>query len=183
MYHEYRLADGTFARKRPITIPWAGRPLYERSRNSADGALTREQKYFHGSVKTDKAVYRTDVRPEKGLYMHGWVNSMDEHRRFSGAAQRLGHPDNDRGSDVLPANHPSVPGCGNSTGPMCGELQNTSRARASGTSFSTATIRTTKHLRRPYLPTVSPADKQRLAGPGGLRTGRNARLETPVSTK
>ena len=105
---EYRLSDGTLGRNRPqkntlwLDDLYMGVPALAQM-----GKLTGDKKYFDDAVKQVKQFAQRMFNEEKGLYMHGWVESMETHPEFRWArangwallakAELL---------DVLPADHP-----------------------------------------------------------------------------
>lgn len=109
MYSEYRLADGTFARKRPqYNTLWLDDLYMSVPAIAQMGALTREQKYFNEAIKQIKQFTERMFVPEKGLYMHGWVESSDDHPAFFwGRANGWAILTMTEVLDVLPRNHPS----------------------------------------------------------------------------
>jgi unsaturated rhamnogalacturonyl hydrolase len=104
---EYRLADGTLARNRPqkntiwLDDLYMGVPALAQM-----GKLTGDNKYFDDAVKQVRQFSQRMFNKEKGLFMHGWVESMADHPAFYWArangwalmamAELL---------DVLPENH------------------------------------------------------------------------------
>lgn len=105
---EYRLSDGTLGRNRPqkntlwLDDLYMGVPALAQM-----GKLTGDKKYFDDAVKQVKQFAQRMYNEEKGLYMHGWVESMETHPEFRWArangwallakAELL---------DVLPVDHP-----------------------------------------------------------------------------
>ncbi len=105
---EYRLSDGTLGRNRPqkntlwLDDLYMGVPALAQM-----GKMTGDKKYFDDAVKQVKQFAQRMFNEEKGLYMHGWVESMETHPEFRWArangwallakAELL---------DVLPADHP-----------------------------------------------------------------------------
>ncbi|ACB74629.1 glycoside hydrolase family 88/105 protein [Opitutus terrae] len=105
---QFRLADGTLARNRPMPNSLWLDDLYMSVPALAQmGALTGETKYFDDAVKQIVQFSARMFVPEKNLYRHGWVQEMDPHPAFHWArangwaivamAELL---------DVLPENHP-----------------------------------------------------------------------------
>ena len=80
---EYRLPDGTLARMRPqkntlwLDDLYMGVPAIAQM-----GKLTGDQKYFDDAVNQVKLYSKRMFNKEKGLYMHGWVESMETHPEF-----------------------------------------------------------------------------------------------------
>jgi rhamnogalacturonyl hydrolase YesR len=80
---EYRLSDGTLGRNRPqkntlwLDDLYMGVPALAQM-----GKLTGDKKYFDDAVKQVKQFAQRMYNEEKGLYMHGWVESMETHPEF-----------------------------------------------------------------------------------------------------
>jgi unsaturated rhamnogalacturonyl hydrolase len=105
---EHRLSDGTLARNRPqkntlwLDDLYMGVPALAQM-----GKLTGDNKYFDDAVKQVRQFTGRMFNKEKGVFMHGWVESMSAHPSFFWArangwalmamAELL---------DVLPENHP-----------------------------------------------------------------------------
>lgn len=108
MYKEYRLSDGTFARNRPQhNTLWLDDMYMSVPAIVQMGKLTRENKYFNEAVKQIKQFSERMFVPEKGLYMHGWVESMDQHPAFHwGRANGWAILTMTEVLDVLPQSHP-----------------------------------------------------------------------------
>jgi rhamnogalacturonyl hydrolase YesR len=105
---EYRLADGTLARMRPQKNTLWLDDLYMGVPALAEmGKLTGDKKYFDDAVKQVKQFSERMFNKEKGVYMHGWVESMETHPEFRWARANgwalLTKVDL---LDVLPENHP-----------------------------------------------------------------------------
>lgn len=80
---EYRLSDGTFARNRPLPNTLWLDDLYMSVPALAQmGKLTNDNKYYDEAVKQIKQFSSRMFNHEKGLFMHGWVESMDAHPQF-----------------------------------------------------------------------------------------------------
>jgi unsaturated rhamnogalacturonyl hydrolase len=103
-----RLADGTLSRSRPLPHSLWLDDLYMGVPALAQmGKLTGRQEYFDDAVKQVTQFADRMFNREKGLWMHGWVESMAVHPEFYWArangwavvamAELL---------DVLPENHP-----------------------------------------------------------------------------
>lgn len=83
MYHEYRLSDGTFARNRPHrNTLWLDDMFMSIPAIVQMGKLTGEAKYYNEAVKQVRQFSQRMFVPEKGLYRHGWVESMKDHPAF-----------------------------------------------------------------------------------------------------
>lgn len=83
MYDEYRLFDGTFARKRPqMNTVWLDDMFMSIPAIVQMGKLTGESKYFNEAVKQITQFADRMWVEEKGLFRHGWVESMQSHPSF-----------------------------------------------------------------------------------------------------
>lgn len=111
MYREYRLSDGTFARKRPqMNTLWLDDMYMSVPAIAQMGKLTGEAKYYNEAVKQIKQFSDRMFVKEKGLYMHGWVESMGDHPAFFwGRANGWAVLTMTDVLDVLPENHPDRP--------------------------------------------------------------------------
>lgn len=105
---EYRLKDGTLARMRPqkntlwLDDLYMGVPALAQM-----GKLTGDTKYFDDAVKQIKQYTARMFNADKGLYMHGWVESMETHPEFRWArANGWALLAKTELLDVLPVNHP-----------------------------------------------------------------------------
>lgn len=85
MYHQYRLLDGTFARKRPqLNTVWLDDmfmgipPLAWYARIASDN----QQNYVTEAARQVLQFKEKMWVPEKGLFRHGWVEGMQEHPSF-----------------------------------------------------------------------------------------------------
>jgi unsaturated rhamnogalacturonyl hydrolase len=80
---EYRLSDGTLARNRPqkntiwLDDMYMGVPALAQM-----GKLTGDNKYFDDAVKQIRQFSQRMFNKEKGVFMHGWVESMADHPAF-----------------------------------------------------------------------------------------------------
>jgi rhamnogalacturonyl hydrolase YesR len=80
---EYRFKDGTIGRNRPQKNTLWLDDLYMYIPAVAQmGKLTGAKKYFDDCVKQVLAYSKRMFNKEKGLYMHGWVESMETHPQF-----------------------------------------------------------------------------------------------------
>ena len=80
---QFRLADGTLARNRPLNNTLWLDDLYMSVPALAQmGALTGDQKYFDDAAKQILQFSERMFVKEKGLYRHGWVQQMDSHPAF-----------------------------------------------------------------------------------------------------
>lgn len=83
MFDEYRLFDGTFARKRPqMNTVWLDDMFMSIPAIIQMGKLTGESKYFNEAVKQIIQFSDRMWVEEKGLFRHGWVESMQNHPSF-----------------------------------------------------------------------------------------------------
>jgi unsaturated rhamnogalacturonyl hydrolase len=105
---EYRLKDGTLARMRPqentlwLDDMYMGIPTLAQM-----GKLTGDKKYFDDAVNQVKSYSQRMFIKEKGIYMHGWVESMETHPEFKWArANGWALMATVELLDVLPENHP-----------------------------------------------------------------------------
>jgi len=105
---EYRLADGTLARNRPQQNSLWLDDLYMAVPALAQmGKLTGDTKYFDDAVKQIQQFSARMFNKEKGVYMHGWVQGMQEHPQFHWArANGWAIMAMVELLDVLPENHP-----------------------------------------------------------------------------
>jgi rhamnogalacturonyl hydrolase YesR len=80
---QYRLADGTLARKRPMMDSLWLDDLYMSVPALAQmGKLTGDRKYYDDAVKQITQFSARMFNKEPGLYMHGWIVGMKEHPEF-----------------------------------------------------------------------------------------------------
>jgi rhamnogalacturonyl hydrolase YesR len=105
---EYRLKDGTLARNRPqknslwLDDLYMGVPALAQM-----GKLTGNKKYYDDAVKQIRLFAQRMFNKEKGVYMHGWVESMDQHPEFRWArANGWALMAKVELLDVLPVDHP-----------------------------------------------------------------------------
>jgi unsaturated rhamnogalacturonyl hydrolase len=105
---EYRLKDGTIARNRPQkNTLWLDDMYMAIPAIAQMGKLTGEKKYFDDAVNQVKLYAQRMFNKEKGLYMHGWVESMKTHPQFRWArANGWALMATVELLDVLPENHP-----------------------------------------------------------------------------
>src|SRR5436190_5684123 len=104
---EYRLKDGTIGRNRPQKNTLWLDDLYMYIPAVAQmGKLTGDKKYFDDAVKQVLNYSKRMFNKEKGLYMHGWVESMEVHPQFHwGRANGWALLAMSELLDVLPENH------------------------------------------------------------------------------
>lgn len=105
---EYRFSDGTLGRNRPqkntlwLDDLYMGVPALAQM-----GKLTGDNKYFDDAVKQVKQFAQRMYNEEKGLYMHGWVETMETHPEFRWArANGWALMAKAELLDVLPNDHP-----------------------------------------------------------------------------
>ncbi len=105
---EYRLKDGTLARNRPLknTI-WLDDMFMGVPAMAQMGKMTGQKKYFDEVVKQIRQFSARMFNKELGIYMHGWVESMNPHPEFHwGRANGWALLTLTEVLDVLPENHP-----------------------------------------------------------------------------
>ena len=105
---EYRLSDGTFARKRPQkNTVWLDDMFMGVPTVAYMGAYTGDGKYYDEAVKQVVNFAKRMWVPEKNLFRHGWVEAMDPHPAFHwGRANGWAILTMCEVLDVLPENHP-----------------------------------------------------------------------------
>lgn len=80
---EYRLADGTLARNRPQkNTLWLDDLFMSVPALAQMGKLTGNTKYYDDAVKQVLQFSKRMFNKELGIYMHGWVESMQVHPEF-----------------------------------------------------------------------------------------------------
>ena len=83
MNKQFRLADGTLARNRPqLNTLWLDDMFMGVPALAWMGKYTGEQRYFDEAVKQIHQFSKRMFVPEKGLFMHGWVEGMEQHPAF-----------------------------------------------------------------------------------------------------
>ena len=105
---EFRLADGTLARNRPLkNTLWLDDMYMGVPALAQMGALTGNKKYFDDAVKQISAFSNRMFNKAAGVYMHGWVQGMTDHPEFHWArANGWAMLAMIELLDVLPADHP-----------------------------------------------------------------------------
>ena len=105
---EYRLADGTFARIRPQdNTLWLDDMFMGIPTVAYMGKYTGEAKYYNEAVRQVLQFAQRMWVPEKGLFRHGWVESMEPHPAFHwGRANGWAILTMCEVLDVLPQDHP-----------------------------------------------------------------------------
>ncbi|MEO6520119.1 MAG: glycoside hydrolase family 88 protein [Mucilaginibacter sp.] len=109
MTKEFRLSDGTFARNRPLpNTLWLDDLYMSLPALVQMGALTGDHKYFDEAIKQYQLFSKRMFNPERGLYMHGWVQDMDPHPQFHWArANGWAFLTKIELLDALPQDHPA----------------------------------------------------------------------------
>jgi unsaturated rhamnogalacturonyl hydrolase len=80
---QFRLQDGTLARNRPQkNTLWLDDLFMSVPALAQMGKLTGEREYYDDAVKQVLQFSDRMFVKEKGLYMHGWVQDMEEHPAF-----------------------------------------------------------------------------------------------------
>jgi len=110
-HKQYRLADGTLARNRPLPSTLWLDDLYMSVPALAQmGALTGERRFFDDAVKQVLQFSARMFNADQGLYMHGWVEGMTVHPEFHWArANGWALMAMTELLDVLPEDHPGRP--------------------------------------------------------------------------
>ena len=108
MYKEHRLFDGTFARKRPLeNTVWLDDMFMGIPALAQMGVASGETRYFDEVAKQLSSFENKMFVSEKGLFRHGWVESMESHPSFFWArANGWALLTMTETLDVLPKNHP-----------------------------------------------------------------------------
>jgi len=104
---EFRFADGTLARNRPLkNTLWLDDLFMSVPALAQMGKLTGDVKYYDDATKQILQFSERMFNKEKGVYMHGWVNDMDVHPQFHwGRANGWAFLAMTELLDVLPATH------------------------------------------------------------------------------
>jgi len=108
MSKQMRLSDGTLARNRPQpNTLWLDDLFMSVPALAQMGKLTNDSRYYDEACKQVLAFSRRMFDREKGVYMHGWVESMTEHPSFRWArANGWAFMTEVELLDVLPERHP-----------------------------------------------------------------------------
>ncbi len=105
---EYRLKDGTLARMRPLAnAVWLDDMFMGIPAVAWYGKLTGEKKYYDEAVRQIMLFKDKMWVPEKQLFRHGWIESMDQHPAYHwGRANGWAILTMSEVLDVLPADYP-----------------------------------------------------------------------------
>ena len=83
MTRQHRLADGTLARNRPQrNTLWLDDLFMSVPAIAQMGKLTGDNKYYDDAAKQVLSFADKMFNREKGVFMHGWVESMPTHPEF-----------------------------------------------------------------------------------------------------
>jgi unsaturated rhamnogalacturonyl hydrolase len=109
---QFRLEDGTLARNRPQdNTLWLDDMFMSVPALAQMGKYTAEVKYYDDAVKQVNQFSGRMFNKEKGIYMHGWVQSMEDHPQFHWArANGWAVMAMVELLDVLPIDHPGYSG-------------------------------------------------------------------------
>ncbi|MHC0442482.1 glycoside hydrolase family 88/105 protein [Flavobacterium sp. 3-210] len=108
---QFRLKDGTLARNRPQdNTLWLDDMFMSVPALAQMGSYTGNVKYFDDAVKQVNQFSERMFNSQKGIYMHGWVESMTVHPQFHWArANGWAVMTMVELLEVLPKNHPGYP--------------------------------------------------------------------------
>jgi unsaturated rhamnogalacturonyl hydrolase len=108
MTGQFRLGDGTLARNRPQpNTLWLDDMFMSVPAIAQMGKLTGDNKYFDEAAKQVLSFADKMFNREKGVFMHGWVESMPTHPEFRWArANGWAFMTLAELLEVLPENHP-----------------------------------------------------------------------------
>ncbi|WP_035651085.1 glycoside hydrolase family 105 protein [Flavobacterium sp. ASV13] len=108
---QFRLKDGTLARNRPQdNTLWLDDMFMSVPALAQMGSYTGNTKYFDDAVKQVNQFSERMFNSQKGIYMHGWVESMTVHPQFHWArANGWAVMTMVELLEVLPKNHPGYP--------------------------------------------------------------------------
>jgi unsaturated rhamnogalacturonyl hydrolase len=109
---QFRLQDGTLARNRPQdNTLWLDDMFMSVPALAQMGKYTGNVKYFDDAVKQVNQFSGRMFNKEKGIYMHGWVQSMEDHPQFHWArANGWAVMTMVELLEVLPKDHPGYAG-------------------------------------------------------------------------
>lgn len=83
LHRQYRLSDGTLARNRPLpNTLWLDDLFMSIPALAQMGKLTGDTAYYGEAVRQYLGFARRMFVADKGLFMHGWVESMPVHPAF-----------------------------------------------------------------------------------------------------
>lgn len=108
---QFRLKDGTLARNRPQdNTLWLDDMFMSVPALAQMGAYTGDSQYFDDAVKQVNQFSKRMFNEQKGIYMHGWVESMEVHPQFHWArANGWAIMTMVELLEVLPKTHPGYP--------------------------------------------------------------------------
>lgn len=108
---QFRLDDGTMARKRPQEVSlWADDMYMSIPALAEMGRLTGERAYFNDAVNNVMGMSSRMFNPQLGLYTHGWhANHPDAPRFYWARANGWAVLAMSDLLDVLPKDHPGYP--------------------------------------------------------------------------
>lgn len=108
---QYRLADRTLARNRPQpNTLWLDDLFMSVPALAQMGKLTGERRFFDEAAAQVLSFEKKMFNSQKNVFMHGWVESMQEHPQFHWArANGWAFMTQVELLDVLPEDHPSRP--------------------------------------------------------------------------
>ncbi|MBF4494789.1 glycoside hydrolase family 88 protein [Flavobacterium sp. MR2016-29] len=108
---QFRLKDGTLARNRPQdNTLWLDDMFMSVPALAQMGSYTGNAKYYDDAVKQVNQFSERMFNTQKGIYMHGWVESMQVHPQFHWArANGWAVMTMVELLEVLPKNHPGYP--------------------------------------------------------------------------
>ncbi|MGE6355438.1 glycoside hydrolase family 88/105 protein [Flavobacterium sp. NPDC079362] len=108
---QFRLKDRTLARNRPQdNTLWLDDMFMSVPALAQMGSYTGDVKYFDDAVKQVNQFSERMFNSQKGIYMHGWVESMQVHPQFHWArANGWALMTMVELLEVLPKNHPGYP--------------------------------------------------------------------------
>lgn len=111
MKKQYRLSDGTLARNRPQpNTLWLDDLFMGVPALAQMGKLTNDKKYYDEACRQVLNFEKRMFNREKGIFMHGWVQSMTVHPAFYWArANGWAFMTEVELLDVLPQDHPMRP--------------------------------------------------------------------------
>jgi rhamnogalacturonyl hydrolase YesR len=111
MSKQFRLSDRTLARNRPqASTLWLDDLFMSVPALGQMGKMTGDARYYDEAAKQILAFEKRMFNREKGVFMHGWVESMTEHPEFLWAsANGWAFMTEVELLEVLPANHPLRP--------------------------------------------------------------------------